>query len=449
MDWALLPAWTPYLVAAALMMLLAGWLAWLDFSNRAHRVFVALLFLRAVTMLLNVGRGIATTAEEETYLLRVLPYFQLPVGILALCFAALYPRPLRLFRGNGLWLLVGGLAAIEVLYLVRHDVVYTLGPAGASTPPALAAGTAVAFLDVGPLFFLTIQPLAFAIVALVLAIEWTRAPADKPWLSGFLVYGGFALNAAFDGTLQAANAWRLVASGAEYPWFPWGWTLALLPALSLVPALVSIVVVGLHARRAEGAARRHALRLVGAAPLAIASALALSFLGPLFINGPVAQLVLGLWRLALPVLVTYALVRHQLFDIDVKVKIALRASTIAAVFLTVFFTVSEIAANFIQESVGTVLGIAAAVILAFALRPVERFAETLAHRIMPGTKPIETMALTEREVFYREQLELALQDGNLGTKERAMLDKLRARLGLSADEVARAETGLRPAVSAA
>jgi uncharacterized membrane protein YebE (DUF533 family) len=167
--------------------------------------------------------------------------------------------------------------------------------------------------------------------------------------------------------------------------------------------------------------------------------LALNALGGTYLQGPVAQVVLGLWRLSLPVLVTYALLRYQLFDLNVKLKWTINRGALATPFLAVFFIVTQATENFLNQF-GILAGSVAAGLLLFALEPLQKVAVRLSDRAMPQTKALPQLSSDERLSLYREQVALAWHDGSLSRKERVMLDTLRERLGLSHAQAARLES---------
>lgn len=165
----------------------------------------------------------------------------------------------------------------------------------------------------------------------------------------------------------------------------------------------------------------------------------------------------ALFLLALPLTAAYALMRHRLFDLEIKIRWTMEKSTIAAAFVAAFFVVSKGAQELLEGVVAAepggwgglapVVGIVGASFTVFALHPLERFAQRLARRALPRAKPITEMSRSERLALYREQVELSWLDGRMERKERLQLDGLRAQLGLStaesvaieADAVRRAE----------
>jgi hypothetical protein len=438
------PQTLSFLLAGGFMLALAAGLLWLNFASRPHRAFALFLALRAGNLVLNAFRTLPDMgAAEAGYLLRVLPYLLLPVPLVLLYFSAVYPKP----RG---WLarsplaapaLLAAVALVELLYLADHTLLWALafdpGAAGGFT----YQGNGWVAPASGPLAVLvgSIFP-SYALVALLFAHDYVRSASQPLPHSWRLVSLGFAVNALFDGTLQLLNALALAQSGQPYAWLPWGWTLALLPCITLLPAALAMALLVGHARRTPGHAGR--LRLLGlAALLPPLSALVLATLGAgaAFLTSPLARFVLGIWRLALPALVALALVRYNLFDIDLKVKFAMKQGTVAATFVAVFFVASETAQQVFSGVGGSYFGIAAAGVLVLGMHPLQRLAERLADKAMPGVKPMQEMSRAEKSRFYREQAALAWEDGALNKKERLMLNSLRERLGLSHEDASRLE----------
>lgn len=443
MDWSALPAWGPYLLAAALMLGLAAWLVRRDWSNPVHQAFGAFLVFRGATMLLSAARGMASSPKDEAAMLAVAPYLFLPIVPLAVWFACLYPRRRGVLGSRlGLILVAGVAVALDAAFVLEPRTLWALAPRAVGDV-FRAVSPSFAIAGYGPLYLaVSALHLALALLALRFAVDWARAPAAAPSYSLFLVYAGFALNALFDGALNALAVGRMLAEGAAFPWAPFGWSAVALPPLALLPALASLVVVARAGLRSEDATRRlYAKRFLVVAPLPVLCAALLSWTGGdvAVLPGPVGAFVLGLWRLALPVLVTYALLRHNLFDLDVKVRVAIKGSAIAAVFVAVFFTVSEVAQTFLSSELGPYVGIVATGILVLAMHPLQNLAERLAQRALPHARPVGELSASEKLELYREQLCLAWQDGAIRPKERLMLETLRERLGLPFEVASRLE----------
>lgn len=141
------------------------------------------------------------------------------------------------------------------------------------------------------------------------------------------------------------------------------------------------------------------------------------------------------WELSVAYMVAtgillYGILRTHLFDVDLRLKFALRQSTVAAFFVAAFFIVSELAATFLSVRIGAILGIVAAGLLVFAIHPVQRLAERFADRAMPNVRDSPEYLAYRRLEVYRAALELASSDGVVTEKERDVLQGLRRNLGI-------------------
>jgi hypothetical protein len=132
-------------------------------------------------------------------------------------------------------------------------------------------------------------------------------------------------------------------------------------------------------------------------------------------------------------LMAYGVLHAQLFDIDLKLKFALRQGTVGAVIAAGFFTGSELLEAVVPVE-GTILGLLLAGAIVILLRPLQRFAEGVANRLMPGVQSTPTYVEGRKHEVYRATLEGVMDDGAITKRERAILDRLRDHLGLSHDE---------------
>lgn len=141
--------------------------------------------------------------------------------------------------------------------------------------------------------------------------------------------------------------------------------------------------------------------------LTLASALA----GALEASGFGTNAGIGVARIAGVALLAYAILRHQLLGIDVKVRWGISKTTLAAVFVAVFFVVSEGAQEFFGETVGSAyVGILAAGLLVFAIAPLSRLADRLAEKAVPSATP-GVAGHDGREEAFRASVRLALRGG--------------------------------------
>ncbi len=130
-------------------------------------------------------------------------------------------------------------------------------------------------------------------------------------------------------------------------------------------------------------------------------------------------------------LMAYGVLRVQLFDLDLKLKFALKQSTVGAVIAAGFFTGSEVLEAVVPVE-GTILGLLVAGSIVLLLRPVQRFAESVASGIMPGVEGTPAYLESRKQEVYRAALEGAIEDGVVTGKERAILDRLREQLEIPA-----------------
>ncbi len=105
-------------------------------------------------------------------------------------------------------------------------------------------------------------------------------------------------------------------------------------------------------------------------------------------------------------------------------------------FAAAFFAGSELLERVVPVE-GTVLGLIVAATIVLVLRPVQRFAERLASRVMPNVRDTPDYVREQKLAVYRAALEGAHEDEVVSERERGILARLREELGLS-DEAAKA-----------
>ncbi|HLE97248.1 MAG TPA: hypothetical protein VI997_07750 [Candidatus Thermoplasmatota archaeon] len=161
-----------------------------------------------------------------------------------------------------------------------------------------------------------------------------------------------------------------------------------------------------------------------------------AFLGP---GEPVASFLIEAATLVFVALMVWGALRARLLDIEIKVKVGIKRSTIGAAFLVAFIVVAEVAENWLDARLGLVAGGVAAAALLLALHPLQRLAGRVADAVLPGVSASpEYMAYRKLHV-YRAAAEEIVSDGTVTPKERAALDRLRRELGLAEDAAAAIE----------
>ena len=161
-----------------------------------------------------------------------------------------------------------------------------------------------------------------------------------------------------------------------------------------------------------------------------------------FIYNPGQALALSAYIL----LLAYAVLRSQLFDIDLKVKFVLRHSTVVAMIAAGFIVASEILEALVPVS-DTTLSIAVAVAILILLRPMHRFALLVTDRLMSGVQNTPEYLDARKNSVYRAALEGAIEDGVATITERRVLERLREELGISPDDAAAVENELASRMS--
>jgi hypothetical protein len=145
--------------------------------------------------------------------------------------------------------------------------------------------------------------------------------------------------------------------------------------------------------------------------------------------------------LAVP-LIAYGILRSHLFDIDLKIRWTIRQSTLATVVVTSVFLLSEGADRFLSAELGNWAGLLAAAVVVFFLTPLQRFAESVASAAMPNTKNTPEYAAFRKMQVYEEAVSEAHTEGGISEKERALLNRLRDSLGISASDAEAIESEL-------
>jgi hypothetical protein len=133
--------------------------------------------------------------------------------------------------------------------------------------------------------------------------------------------------------------------------------------------------------------------------------------------------------LAVP-LIAYGILKTQLLDIDLKIQWTIRQSTVAAIFLAVFYLVTEGADRLFEAEFGSWVGLLASALLLFLLAPLQRFAERVAGAVMPNTSDTPEYAAYRKMQVYEAALADALP-GGISAKERTLLNHLRDSLAIA------------------
>jgi len=252
----------------------------------------------------------------------------------------------------------------------------------------------------------------------------------------------------------------------------WGFSILLFPAVFLTPQEIGVTVLYLSLTlvfgfalaaaiqawwNATGSARSRALIFVlafgfrdlcwgyiyamgiweiwtGADPLTTGSA-------------DFSYIVYVLGTLVAVPLIAYGILRTQLFDIDLRLRWTIKQSTLAGIFVSLMFLISEGASEFLSAELGSVSGLLAAAVVMFFLAPLQRFSERVAGAAMPNTKNTPEYAMYRKLQVYESAVAEAQLEGGISHKERALLVVLRDSLGISPADAESLEMELQTGVA--
>lgn len=419
-------------VAAAVNFVLGIMLLVIRFQSRINRAFAVVMLFTGVSILALALSHLATASGNDVWHEKWLTYrthILLGLGPALAYFYVAYRN--RGHARGGRWTtasLVAFALLIQWIYLGDRCAVECV------------VGNTREMGILGLIAFTT--PLVTGLVALALVAGSTRRPAAPAESATLIVGTALALWAVLDAGLASLQVLKMQAAGdfvRIYGTTEWGMPAMILKALGVVPALVALGMVMTACARVPAVSHRSRNAAI-ATGLAVLTVLLTAFVLPEENPQPLhATFLYGLWRLAVPVAVVYALVRHRLFDIDVQLKRGIVQSTIVLTFLALFFSVSKIAENYFSENESLLVGGVTAGLALLALSPLEKLGRRVADMLMPHAAPVAKMPEPQRIELFREQTRLIWSDGMMGRKERLVLDQLRDRLGIPHETANRIE----------
>ena len=163
-----------------------------------------------------------------------------------------------------------------------------------------------------------------------------------------------------------------------------------------------------------------------------------------FIYNPLVELMYAVF---VPLL-AYAILRYQLFNIDLRVRFALRHGFAGAIIAGGFFVVSEVLESVFPVE-GVVTGVVLAIVIATLLKPAQSMAEGIATRLMPNVRDEPDYHDRRRVDIFRAAVEGALQDGFISDDERQILTRLGEELRITSHDAARMEREVRSILESA
>ncbi len=141
----------------------------------------------------------------------------------------------------------------------------------------------------------------------------------------------------------------------------------------------------------------------------------------------------GVTRTVGVLVLAYGILKHDILGIDRKVRWGVSKTTLAGVFVAVFFVAGELAETYFGEVLGAYGGVLAAGVLIFFLAPLQRLADRVASTAVPHSGAAVSEADKERRrSLYRSTVERFLDDGSIGDQEAQELADLAEELDIGA-----------------
>lgn len=144
-------------------------------------------------------------------------------------------------------------------------------------------------------------------------------------------------------------------------------------------------------------------------------------------------------------LLAYAVLKIQLFDIHLKVKFVIQKGTVVALVGGMFLVGSEMLEALLPMQ-STILGIVVALVILALLKPIHWLALRLVGGIMQEVEETDAYLEVRKIEVYRAAFEGAMEDGIVTQKEKAILKRLRQKLELSEKDAELVEQNFAPRI---
>lgn len=272
--------------------------------------------------------------------------------------------------------------------------------------------------DLGVFLWLLPYLLSVAVATTLIARAHRRAPSDELRIEALVLMLALLPYLAY-----TSAVWLFFVLLGDPAAFAAPWAQGYVGTALVGLAVVAWVCIDLW-RSGDKRARALALASVAAA---CAGAVQMWLVTELTLFG-------GALRILAALLLGYGLAKYGLFGTELKLKWTLARGALLGIFAVAFFLVDQAAQFFVSATFGALAGLAAAVILVFALAPLKKLTHRLADRAMPAVEPTDAYLEKRRLVVYKAALQSAAQDGVVTEREARVLDTLARELGLTADE---------------
>ncbi len=290
-------------------------------------------------------------------------------------------------------------------------------------------------------------------------LRWWQIHQASDWLviTFYLAFIGVTVRSPLTRPLRAPKVrWVLLVSGLMLA--AWMFTKDEAELTAMVPALYPAICIALTwgfasaihawmiARDEASRARARAFTMafgirdvIWVVTFTISTAIVLNILPDGGLIGSANAFAYALAVILYVPLVAYGMLRTQLFDIDLRLKRTIKRSTVAAAFVAAYFLVSETAATFLSNQLGTVLGLVCTAALVFFLEPIQRAAQRFSDAAMPNTQATPEYETYRKLQVYEAALHTALENGEISSRERQVLNTLIQSMGIDAHAAAALE----------
>lgn len=147
--------------------------------------------------------------------------------------------------------------------------------------------------------------------------------------------------------------------------------------------------------------------------------------------------------LYIPIL-AYGILRTQLFDLDLKVKVGISRSTVLTLAVIAVFVAAKVAELYLSRTIGYVAGGAMAGVMVVLSPRIMKVGDRVANAALPNVQSTPAYLQFKKLEVYKAAVESAQETGGIDARQRTILDKLRVKLGLPEADCAAIEGEVAP-----
>jgi hypothetical protein len=130
-------------------------------------------------------------------------------------------------------------------------------------------------------------------------------------------------------------------------------------------------------------------------------------------------------------IMAYGILKVQMLDIEIKLQWTIKNSTLAGIFVALFYIISEGSSTYLSNLMGDIIGLAVSALVIFFLAPLHRMAEKFSSSVVGTDVQSNEYTTFRRLQMYSAAIEEALAYGDITKGQIALLDRLKESLNLS------------------